>query len=152
MQIVLPLHNINKHNIYFSNRQINTVMDKCFFSNIYYSTCYFTLHNIIIPITLYVTKIEKINNGVYYLHFCETRSKNIYKIYELEKMILKLYRNSKSEHINIKQNILLSSQKKVIRISEMKSNIVGEHEIFLRISGIWQDVKNNVGLIYKFML
>lgn len=149
MYITFPMNNkqFKIENIYFSERQKNIIIDNCYFSNILYSTNHFTLQNIVFKGKIHVDKVEyKSNYSIcYYSTF-----QDILFLKHIEEKLLLLYQNTNLTK-NMKFNLYNLLKKKFIRLSTTDIH-PGEHTIYIRISGIWQDINNNIGLIYKFII
>ena len=155
MYIVLPIDDFNIHNVFFSERQNNNVIHNCFFTHIYYSNDIFTLSNIVLHVDIPSASMDYMESiirnttynryqsevSVYKIRSCSW----IKKMIQLEKDLLQLFRNSKETN-NVRYNLKHTLEKGTLHVTGKPNST-----IVLRISGIWQDKMNNIGIIYKFI-
>jgi hypothetical protein len=151
MYIILHTDNFNIKNVFFSEREKNNVIQNCFFTHVLYSDKNITLNNLVFKLNIpHMEFIDKTyrnhythNNvcvRIYKIKVCPW----IQKAIEIEAAILNLY-NSVSQQYTIRYNLKQALQKGMLHITGEEGNQI------LRISGVWQDKMNNIGLIYKFI-
>jgi hypothetical protein len=148
MYIILHTDYFDLKNIFFSDREKNNVIQNCFFTHILYSDKNITLNNLVfkldIPHIEFIGKTRRYHHTQNNVHVCMYKIKQCkwtQKMIEIENDILNLYNSTKQQY-NIQYNLKHSLEKGLLHITGNK---------ILRISGVWQDKMNNVGLIYKFM-
>lgn len=151
MYIILHTDNFNLKNVFFSEKEKNNVIQNCFFTHILYSDQNITLNNLVfkldIPYMEFVNRIYRnqysnsnVGICIYKIKYCSW----IQNIIEMEANLLDLY-NSGPHEYKIRYNLKHTLQKGLLHIT-------GEDKLkVLRISGVWQDKMNNIGLIYKFL-
>ena len=151
MYIILHTDHFNLKNVFFSEREKNNVIQNCYFTHILYSDKNITLNNLVfqlnIPNMEFVEKTyryhyihNKVCVSIYKINDCPWTQKLI----EIESSILNLY-NSVSQRYSIRYNLKHTLQKGMLHITGEEGNQI------LRISGVWQDKMDNIGLIYKFI-
>lgn len=160
MYIIIPFESFQPTNVFFGKRQANNMVSYCYFTNVMYSTPYYSMTNIMFQMTIHPQSI-KISNEMMYISFDTNLMKHKETtsiISNLETQILKLYRGTK-DNVYIQENITNQLMKGVLKLhlsSMLKSTY--EHynknnlNVLLRISGIWENEYSKVGLIYKFIL
>ena len=151
MYIILHSDHFNVENVFFSEKEKNNVIQNCFFTHILYSDKNITLNNLVFE--LHIDYMEFLNK-IYRHHYtrdkvtvCVYRIKDcqwIQKITQIEADILNLY-NSGSQQHTIRYNLKHTLQKGILHVTGEEGTQL------LRISGVWQDKMNNIGLIYKFI-
>lgn len=160
MYVVIPFDKFNISSIFFGSKQANTMVSYCYFTNILYSTKYFSLSNIIFHIRLSCIRIKHVNDMmfVYFDPTSQIHKKYIDSISVIEKDILKSYSGVK-DNVFIQENITsqimkgslklhISNSLKYMYESFNNTNI----DVLLRISGVWENEYSKIGLIYKFLL
>lgn len=151
MYIILHDDNFNIKNVFFSEREKNNVIQNCFFTHILYSDKNITLNNLVfklnIPCMDFVDKTRRYHHTHNNVSVCVYKIKHcpwIQKVIKIESAILNLY-NYATQEYNIHYNLKHTLEKGILNITGEEGNKI------LRISGVWQDKMNNIGLIYKFI-
>ena len=161
MYITLHTEQFNPKHVYIGDKKNNNIISSCYFSHIYYSTDNFTLNNIVFEINIHTIKtIQQINNMVY-INFNSYQPENynmLLKLIQIEESILKYYLGSNGEKLteSFISNII---KKGCIRIIVREDDNIDIESIdkkvlpvLLRVSGVWENLNNDVGLIYKFLM
>jgi len=148
MYVTVDIDSLDVYNIYFGDKQKNNIIENCYFSNIYYSTQFYTLNNIVLHFKIELNTTNE-NTGLAYLNTKSPENKKIFQeILTLEKMILEYYNQSKNE-CSLQYNLLQQLERGYIKLQVPKKLKV--MDILLRISGVWENKTKDIGLIYKFL-
>lgn len=158
MLIVLDSKLFDQRNIYFGEKQKNNIVEYCFFTCLYYSTEIFTTNNLLFDFAVDITHVEK--NTVNYLkyHFdvnTEYNKKIIYILSSIEHKLLNKYNLFDNKTIKyILTNHLRNGNIKVSIPHKDKDKVKKDtkYQLYIRVSGVWENSKNEIGLIYKFIV
>lgn len=148
MYVTLNIDSFDIYNIYFGDKQKNNIIENCYFSNIYYSTQFYTLNNIVLHFKIDLNTANE-NTGLAYLNTKSTENEKVFEqIGKLEKLILNYYNQTKKE-FTYQYSILQQLERGYIKLQVPKK--LKTMDILLRISGVWENKKHEIGLIYKFL-
>lgn len=155
MYIILQTKSFNIYNILFGKKQNNTIVSYCYFTNIMYSTPKLTLSNVLFEIELVNVKYTIIDNNTTLVLFDVNQPRNkdtITTINQIETSILKNYSENHNKKY-IQNNITNQLLKGVIKLHSGTNKIHDKFstKLILRISGIWENSQDKVGIIYKFI-
>jgi hypothetical protein len=152
------LDKINKQNIIIGNKTKNNIMYNSNYYNILYSDELCTLNSIIFLLHIKHYKYKQENNK-YLLYFNENLNQELLdKIKNVEINILNCFQSNKIQKYNLfesltKNYIKINNEyhpKNNKNLNNINNNILNNN-IFLKISGIWEN-DINYGLIYKFFI
>lgn len=167
MLVILDAKLFDQRYIYFGDKQKNNIVEYCYFTSLYYCTDYYVTNNLLFDFPVDVSFIEKQDNHNYLKYFfdihTEYNKKIILQLSSIEQKLLNKYnlfdnKNIKyilSKHLrngNIKVSTPYNDDKKnknkdkIINIEQTKN------QLYVRVSGIWENSKNEIGLIYKFIV
>lgn len=164
MLIILDPKIFDQRHVYFGDKQKNNIVEYCYFTSLYYSDDICSTNNLLFDFPIDVMFVEKQNNNYLKYSFdvhSEYNKKIIYQLSSIEHKLLNKYnlfdnKNIKyilSNHLrngNLKVSAPYKDDKK-----EKNKNIVIEktkYQLYIRISGVWENSKNEIGLIYKFIV
>ena len=155
------MDHFNPKYIYIGDKKNNNIISSCYFSHIYYSTDFFVLNNLVFKLNIYNIKtIQQVNNMVY-INFNSYQPENysaLLKMVQIEESILKYYPSSHGNKLtdSFISNIIKKGCIRIIVREDEPVDIDAINKrtlpVILRISGIWENQNNDVGLIYKFIL
>jgi len=134
MNLLLDLKNVSITNIYFMETKPNMLFDGIF-TKINYCDEFFTMYGIYLSIPVEI--------GLYVKPKIDTNVLNA--LLKLESDILKIYAKSKPLGYKITYKLAEFLQTKFT-----VSPITGDKTNCLKISGIWENRNNEVGLSFKF--
>ena len=145
MNLVYTIEQYNSNNIFFCEAIKNNIMSDGNFIRIIYSSENITLNGVYILINLYDILCEKYYNKYKCQFNVITHKDTIDSIKNIEEVILKKYKTSKTPSFKIYEQV------KSGYIKLFSDVINKEHNSFiLKISGIWE-TQHNYGLTYKFI-
>jgi len=154
MLLSVKVEDIIKTNIYFGITEKNNIVNNCFFTQILYSTMKYTLTYILLDFVLDITHINETDN-YYFIELNKVNPYNsgiIHRLDMLEEHILNYYKHKKTfnNHYTLKQHL----QNNTVKIRKTKKINVKTNKLqmYLKISGVWENMNNKVGLIYKFYI
>lgn len=160
MYIVLDLKSFNNKHVYYGEKQTNNILNYCSYTSLYYSTPLYTTNNILFEIPMKFMNI-KMNNNVLYCYFDLSKDGNkrfIHTLSTIEHKILtknNLFQNKSPKYILANQlkkgyvKINISSQ----HTPQMNLNLNNtQFTVLFRISGVWENINNESGIIFKFIL
>ena len=150
MCVILNETNFNIDNVYFVENVKNNVKSNSYFSRIIYSTDFFSLKNIYLPINIQDMsfKDQYLKTTIY---FNEEKS-NLDYLYYLEEAILNKYIEYKTYNkpgCKIFPSYSIKNQCKLNFIKVFKNNNTNL-DFFIKISGIWQ-TSDTIGITFKFV-
>lgn len=161
MYITLHTEQFDPKNIYIGDKKNNNIISSCFFSHIYYSTDVVTLNNIVFSMNIYNIKTVQQTNNIFYINFNSYQPENyntLLKLIQIQESILRYYPGSCGDKMTdsfisniIKKGCirLIAREDEHVELESIKTKRL---PILLRISGIWENLNNDIGLIYKFIL
>ena len=148
MYVTVDTNTFDLYNVYFGDKQKNNIIENCYFSNIYYSTQFYTLNNIVMYFKIELN-INSENTGFAYFDAKSSTNKQVFERMEnLEKVLLEYYNQHKKEYI-FQYSLSHQLERGYIKLQLPKK--LKTIDILLRISGIWENKKKEIGLIYKFL-
>lgn len=148
MYVTLDIETLDTYNIYFGEKQKNNVIQNCFFSNIYFSTLYYTLNNLVFFLEFDSITVCPEKNQLFFSTTNTSNAEIINSVHRVEKQLLTYYRNNANEN-HIQYSLHQQLKKGYIKIiMHSKSK---RAPLLLRISGIWENKQGEIGLIYKFL-
>ena len=148
MYVTVNIDSFDIYNIYFGDKQKNNIIDNCYFSNIYYSTHFYTLNNIVLSFKIELNTNNE-HTGLAYFNTKSFENKKVFETIEkLEKIVLEYYNQTKQE-CSFQYSLTQQLERGYIKLQVPKK--LKTMDILLRISGIWENKNKEIGLIYKFL-
>jgi hypothetical protein len=174
MLIILDAKLFDQLHVYFGDKQKNNIVEYCYFTSLYYSTDICTTNNLLFDFPVDVTFVEKQSNMTSIKYNFDIHSEYnktiVFLLSSIEHKLLNKYNLFDNKNINyILSNHLRNGIIKVCinhkdkdnshihknkNMNESKNKIIGrnENQLYIRISGVWENSKNEIGLIYKFIM
>jgi len=134
MNLLLDLKNVSVTNVYFMETKPNMLFDGIF-TKINYCDEFFTMYGIYVSVPVEIVSYAKPKIDTNVLN----------AVLKLESDILKMY--AKSKPIGYKITYKLAE---FLQTKFTVSPISGEKTNCLKISGIWENRNNEIGLSFKF--
>ena len=147
MNLVLKLSEYDKKNIYFGDKQKNTIIWNSFFIKIIYSTDELVMNGIFFYVNLLNKKMIKDYNKFKITFDVSKNVEIVQKIELIEKTIL-----HKINIINKTPRLSIYEQFKngILKINLNNDNISDDFYLILKISGIWENA-SEYGITFKFL-
>ena len=171
MFIILDAKLFDQRHVYFGDKQKNNIIEYCYFTSLYYSTDICTTNNLLFDFPVDVMFVEKQSNMNYIKYNFDIQSEYnktiVYLLSSIEHKLLNKYNLFDNKNINyILSNHLRNGNVKVCvshKDKDINMNNIdnyknttpfhkNETQLYIRISGVWENSKNEIGLIYKFIM
>ena len=152
MIYTINLEDIQNNCIYYGVTEKNNIVSNCLFTQLLYSTMKYTLTYIIVD--FFLENVTIIDTDDYYLinikHDNPYNVGIIHRLQKLEEHILYNYNNKKTfEHQTTLKNSLNTCVLKLRKTNFMNTGKHDKIQIYLKISGVWENINNKIGIIYK---
>ena len=144
MYIYSPIESVNEQSVYLLNPVKNRILKNSFFIKLLFSNENVTINGIYIDVELIDSKIETMFSKHRCYFLVEKNKAFIEKCKNIENMILKKYKTSKSKSLVIYNQLL----KGYIMLSNCYP--ICKNNFILKISGIWES-ETEYGLSFKFI-
>lgn len=149
MNLIIGLHNIDAHTIYFEDPQPNIVMSNGEFSRLLFSNNLFTTIGVLASLSMQLSS-HSIYFNKHRLYFDTALNEQaVDSLIRLERIVLEnFYKPDKSAVYRLKKQLADG----FIRIySEAREPCLGPTSLLIKVSGVWC-TENEYGITFKFIL